>query len=357
MKQKVKQSVKQNTGNRGLSRQNGLKSIQRQRSSVVEQRFRKPQDTFNLLNKLTVSQIAALSNLSKAYISQVKNGKRPPSTKLLDSLLGYCQAQKPTRDYYQLFIQSRLAMEVSPTTIRFYQVKLGKFLNELDPDKVNQNHIEKFLLQFDNVGNRHGYYQVIKTFYIWREQIFSLQSPIRNMPAPKLGKLILPSLTQDHVLTLLQEVHNARDKAIIALFTESGLRLSELANIRPHDIDWNAHTIQVIGKGRKEAYAPFGELSERYLKEWLAQNKSNGKLWDINSWGISIMLRRLKARTGLPCNPHTFRRTFACLLRKQGLDCLTIKDLGRWESVEMVQRYTRSVTFQDSLKFYKGVLS
>jgi len=61
--------------------------------------------------------------------------------------------------------------------------------------------------------------------------------------------------------------------------------------------------------------------------------------------------------TGLPCNPHTFRRTFACLLRKAGVDTMTIKDLGRWESLEMVQRYTRSVNFQDSLKFYKAPLS
>ena len=44
------------------------------------------------------------------------------------------------------------------------------------------------------------------------------------------------------------------------------------------------------------------------------------------------------------------------LLRKAGVDSLAIKDLGRWESLEMVQRYTRSVTFQDSLKFYKPLL-
>jgi len=50
-------------------------------------------------------------------------------------------------------------------------------------------------------------------------------------------------------------------------------------------------------------------------------------------------------------------RTFACLLRKAGVDVLTIKDLGRWESLEMVQRYTRSVTFHDSLKHYKAPLS
>ena len=68
------------------------------------------------------------------------------------------------------------------------------------------------------------------------------------------------------------------------------------------------------------------------------------------------MLDGLRDETGLPCNPHTFRRTFACLLRKAGVDTMTIKDLGRWESLEMVQRYTRSVTFEDSLKFYKAPL-
>lgn len=155
---------------------------------------------------------------------------------------------------------------------------------------------------------------------------------------------------------LIEYVANTRDKAIIALFTESGLRLSELAKIKDIDIDWENHTIRIIGKGRKEAYCPFGTLSEDYLKQWIAQNKSNGNIWGINAWGISIMLRRLKDKTGLPCNPHTFRRTFACLLRKAGLDTMTIKDLGRWESLEMVQRYTRSITFQDSMKFYKAPL-
>lgn len=45
------------------------------------------------------------------------------------------------------------------------------------------------------------------------------------------------------------------------------------------------------------------------------------------------------------------------LLRKAGVDTMTIKDLGRWEILEMVQRYTRSVGFQDSLRFYKAPLS
>ena len=112
-----------------------------------------------------------------------------------------------------------------------------------------------------------------------------------------------------------------------------------------------------MGKGRKEAYSPFGELSAKYLKRWLSEYNPNGSIWGINSRGIQIMLKRLGERTGLPYNPHTVRCTVACLLRKAGVDTMTIKDLGKWESLEMVRRYTRLVTFHDSLKFYKTPLS
>ena len=61
-------------------------------------------------------------------------------------------------------------------------------------------------------------------------------------------------------------------------------------------------------KVRKDS--PFGERTDSLLREWVSQCHFNGRLWDINHWGISIMLRRLSEKTGLPCNPHTFRRTF-----------------------------------------------
>jgi integrase len=271
--------------------------------------------------------------------------------------IGLTNNHKTHEDYLPLFLQSRQAMEVSPGTMSFYRSKLGRFLSELDVDKAQRQDIEKFLIQFKNPGNRHAYYRAIKTFYNWRVETFGLPSPMKYMHAPRLGKLILPSLTREQVLTLLDALDNVRDKAIVALFTESGLRLSELASIKPDDIDWTNRTVRVIGKGRKEAIAPFGPLTESYLRAWLGEYKPEGNIWGLNTWGISSMLRRLKHLTGLPCNPHTFRRTFACLLRKAGIDTMTIKELGRWESLDMVQRYTRSITFSDSLKFYKAPLA
>jgi integrase/recombinase XerC len=177
--------------------------------------------------------------------------------------------------------------------------------------------------------------------------------------APKVAKLILPSLTREEVELLIARATGMREKAIISLLTESGLRLSELVKIKAIDIDWQLRVIKVLGKGNKEGYAPFGTLSHLYLKSWLEERepRPGEAIWGLNFWQVTWMLQKLKDVTGLPCNAHTFRRTFACLLRKAGVDTMTIKDLGRWESLEMVQRYTRSVTFEDSLMFYKAPLS
>jgi site-specific recombinase XerD len=262
-----------------------------------------------------------------------------------------------TAEYYHLFLRSREAMGVSPGTLQFYRSKLGRFLSELDPAVVQRQDIEAYMLQFKNPGNRHANYRAAKTFYNWREETFGLPTPMRHVKAPKLPKLILPSLNRDEVFKLIDTAHCDRDKAIISLFTESGLRLSELTNIKPRDIDWETHTIEVTVKGGRECLAPFGSLSEYYIKAWLAQYEPDGNIWGLNRWGIISMLRRLEEVTGITCNPHVFRRTFACLLRRAGVDTMTIKDLGRWESLEMVERYTRSFDFTDSLKVYKGPLS
>jgi integrase len=259
-------------------------------------------------------------------------------------------------EYLSLFMRSREAMGVSPGSLSFYRTKLGRFFLDLDPSKATRQDIETFLLQFCNPGNRHCYFRAIRTFYNWREENYNLPTPMKYMRAPRLPKLIMPALTKEQVLILIDKAGSIRDKSVIALFTESGLRLSELVGIQPYDIDWEDHTIRVIGKGRKEALAPFGKLTGVYLSQWMKTSSPNGNIWGVNAWGIESMLRRLEQETGITCNPHVFRRTFACLLRKAGLDVLTIKDLGRWESLEMVQRYTRTVTFRDSLRLYKSIL-
>ena len=292
------------------------------------------------------------NNLCAEVAQSVEQRTENPSlgTKLLSN----------PKELLSTFLKSR-RQGLSPRTIEFYECYLNRASHVIGLHVKGQD-LAQFLdsLQCSG-GGKHAYYRALRAFYNW---LYSAKSGMRLNPqdnpiliveSPKVEKRILSSLTTEQLDYLIGQADTVRDKAIISLFADSGLRLSELANINPDNIDWQHRLIKVWCKGGKEGLAPFGERTESLLREWLSQYDTDSRLWDINHWGISIMLRRLSARTGLPCNPHTFRRTFASILAKRGVDSLHIKRLGRWESTQMVERYTQSVRFEDSLKLYSPI--
>ncbi len=261
------------------------------------------------------------------------------------------------------FIDSR-RQGLSPQTIRFYSGYLNRAIPEIGlnvfPHDIKTNFLNS--LQCSN-GGKHAYFRTLRVFCNWlysKKSDFGL-NPQNNLilivDPPKVEKKILPSLTTKQLDYLINQAKCIRDKAVISLFADSGLRLSELANINPHGIDWEHRLIKVNRKGNKEGLAVFGERTKSLLKEWLSEYIPNGRLWDISNHSINIMLRRLMCRTGLPCNAHTFRRTFACILAKRGVDSLHINRLGRWESMRIVERYPASVRFEDSLEHYSAIVS
>lgn len=261
------------------------------------------------------------------------------------------------------FLKSR-RQGVSPSTLQFYQGYLNHS-NIVVGTSVKGQDISNFLGSWlCSNGGKHAYFRILRTFYRW---LYSTKSglklnpqdnPILAVDPPKVEKKILPSLTIEQITYLIEQVDNVRDKAIISLFTDSGLRLSELAAIKKEDIDWGNHLIKVKCKGTREGFAVFGKKTEAYMKQWLNEYDANGGcIWNTNKNGIEEMLKQLKAKTGLPCNAHTFRRTFASILAKRGVDSPHIMRLGRWECLAMVERYTRSVKFDDSLKLYSPIVT
>ena len=109
----------------------------------------KQANTLKLLNKLSVSELAELSKFSKAYISQVKHGKRPPSKRLLDTLI---TTNKPEKDYVTLFLQSRQSMGVSPNTFELYRYILKCLISHIDPVRATRMDIERYLLNIKANG-------------------------------------------------------------------------------------------------------------------------------------------------------------------------------------------------------------
>jgi len=223
---------------------------------------------------------------------------------------------------------------------------------ELTPEGINS-----FLVNLQcNTGGKFAYFRAIRVFINWLVRNDYLKNnPLKKVDAPKPSKPILPSLIVEQVSYLMEQVDSLTHKTIISLFADSGMRLSELASVKANDIDWINNTIIIWGKGKKQRKAPFTDRTSRLLKELVSKNGTGDNIWHMKPRGIQNMLLELAKRTGLPCNPHTFRRTFASNLHRAGMDIEHIMRLGGWESLDMVVRYTRSVKFEDSLKLYRRV--
>jgi integrase/recombinase XerC len=152
-------------------------------------------------------------------------------------------------------------MGVSPRTLEFYRDRLSQFVLSVDCAQATRAEIERYLNSIPpnqyGLATRHASFRAVKTFYRWLNTEYGLRNPVNGMSAPILGKPILPSLSASDVLYLIEQTNSTRDKAIIALFTESGLRLSELVNIKPYDIDWQSHTIS-RGQRQKRGVCAIG---------------------------------------------------------------------------------------------------
>ncbi len=251
------------------------------------------------------------------------------------------------------------------TTHDFYKCYLTKSIPPLELSSTSAE-IQDFIdhrCGKKNItpGGRNAYFRAIRCFINWAyspasglELVLS-DNPITWVKPPKVDEKIMPAQDAKSFEVLLTHVSNTRDRAIICTLIDSSGRLSEISNIHENDILWEKHMIKAIAKGGREVLMPLSVDTEILLRDWLAEYHPNGgSIWGITKGGIVSMLRRLERSSGVKCNAHTFRRGFASILRRKGVDTLDIMKLGHWKSMSMVKKYTESVDFEDSQKHYKA---
>jgi integrase len=129
-----------------------------------------------------------------------------------------------------------------------------------------------------------AYYRVLRAFNNW---LFSPRSgmglntsdkPMEWVDPPKMAKRMLLSLTREDVEVVIEKAECARDRAIVSLFAESGLSLTELANVRLKDVDWRNRTIRTIGKGNKRHWPPLGYSQSAILRHGYPNTIPMGQL-------------------------------------------------------------------------------
>lgn len=200
--------------------------------------------------------------------------------------------------------------------------------------------------------------RTLRAFGTWVAAELDLPAnPVRGVPVPRVPDQLVPSLRDAEVLALLRALDSgtqqvARDRAIMLLLLDTGLRLSEAAGVRVRDVGLVEGRCRVMGKGSRERVVPVGRKTRRAIRHWLAQRGTVGPSdalfvgrgnQPLRPRGIQQVVRRLSVRAGLAsgCSPHVLRHTFARSFLTNGGDVFSLQRiLGHSpSSLQVTRRY------------------
>ncbi|MET9729283.1 tyrosine-type recombinase/integrase [Streptomyces sp. NPDC006458] len=237
-----------------------------------------------------------------------------------------------------------------------------------DLDEVHREHVEAYVaatIKRTSPANAHQHFRALKTFFNWlmdEEEID--RSPMRTMKPPAVPETEVPVITEDDLAKLFKVCKgrsyvDRRDTAILMLFLDTGVRLSELTERRVGDLDLDMMVLRVLGKGDKWRSVPFGRTCaaalDRYFRAaakhkkkelhedmWLWWgDRNNGHRLTIS--GVNKLLKRRCVEAGIePIHPHQFRHTFAHLWKVNGGNEDDLMRITGWKSRQMLSRYAAS---------------
>lgn len=245
----------------------------------------------------------------------------------------------------------------SSETVRSYKMALQQFFAfcEKDYDQVKAADIRAWLASMEEKDIKPRTIQLklsaIKSFYRYcMEENKLLKNPTLNVKTPKKSDS-LPYYLNKRQVALLQELtkEHLRDRAIVETLYATGVRISELLQIKIEDVKWDSHQIWIRkGKGNKERFVLFSHDCAVRLKAYLDQrdyesnylfSKSNGR--PFSRCLVEMLFRDYSEVLGFKVTPHTMRHTFAAHLIEKGMDFNYIQELLGHVNVNSTRIYTR----------------
>ena len=245
--------------------------------------------------------------------------------------------------------------------------KLISYLNEahIKPEEAKLEHLLDFIVEIGETGidkrSQARLISGIRSFYrflIYKDKIS--QDPTELLEAPKIGLRLPEVLTVNEIDRIfaavdLSKPEGQRNRAIIELLYGSGLRVSELINLKLSNIYFDENYMLVEGKGSKQRLVPLSEESVKQIGFWrldrnkLDIKKGNEDYLFLNRLGsrltramIFTIVKDLCVVAGIKKNvsPHTFRHSFATHLLENGANLRAIQQLLGHESITTTELYT-----------------
>lgn len=242
-----------------------------------------------------------------------------------------------------------------------------------DLDKVNDEDIRDYLeylnLQKEKSSSIRRKISSLKSFYKFlykNDYIDKKNYPLSKVSLPKLEKKLPKFIYYNDLLEIINESNNSkdniRDRLIIEMLYATGVRVSELINIKVSDIDFNNRRIIVCGKGNKERIVYYGEYAEEVLKEYLNvhirksdylfANTKGDKLTDR---GVRYIIDKImnKLSVKVHVTPHVLRHTFATDMLNNGCDIKVVQELLGHSSLKATEIYTHVTNERLKEVYYK----
>lgn len=204
----------------------------------------------------------------------------------------------------------------------------------------------------------HGFVRSLKTFGSWlAEEGYTPEHIFQRLQPPKVPQILIEPLTEDEIRRLITAIsqdtlEGARNYAVLLLFLDTGIRLSELVNLELRHIDFVAGEFKVFGKGAKERIVPMGLNTRRavlrYKEHARAEPMNANDLHlflsmagdPISKDAVEKLTQRLARRAKIPrLHPHLLRHTFAVRYLMNGGDVFTLQKILGHTSLEMTRKY------------------
>ncbi|MFH0930803.1 MAG: tyrosine recombinase XerC [Candidatus Zixiibacteriota bacterium] len=295
---------------------------------------------------------------------------------------------KELKDYIDEYLTYiRAEKNFSPHTVLAYKKDLNSFLDflqselkvKITPDFIHRNNIKNFLIHLSqesfDPSSIERKLSTLRSFFNFLQKKLKIKSnPTLSLKGPKRKRRLPLILSQAQMENILEphlyeeKVAGWRDRAIIELLYNTGIRLSEISSLSREDIDFQTGEIRVLGKGNKERIVPLGENASKTIVEYLdskdkvssLKNKETDYLF-VNKYGERLSRRgiaRIVKKYGAEVTedqktrPHILRHSFATHLLDEGANLLAVKEMLGHESLSTTQIYTH-VSMDRLKKVYK----
>ena len=252
------------------------------------------------------------------------------------------------------FVEKMQSKNWSKLTIKNYQTQARLFLQKFQhypkAIQINATEIEQYLLGITEINTRNHARCAINAFY---KLVIGQPEKLKFIPWPKNEQKIIEFLDASEVKALLSACTNIKHKAIIMLMYGSGLRVGEVLNLKPADIDSQRMIIRIIqGKGKKDRIVQLDAGLLTILRTYYLQYKPKEYLFNgqfgtqYSSRSINQFLKEYAKKAGIKRNihAHLLRHSFATSSLEMGTDCRIIQKLLGHSSIKTTMRYTHVST-------------